>query len=422
MTAMRRILLVVVLFGLLGFSAEAAPGPWEMPAAQLAEQVAGILGPGQARLTVRNASSIGNDEIPTIRRLLELDLKGHGVLASGEESANLIRVTLSESARELLWVAEVVQGSETRVAMTPVGTRAASAAPPREQIEIHREIYLSPVDLSLGQPVEADDPILAVLETDSRVFVLRAQEVMVFHVPRANGKTQEVSMSLNRPLPRDPRGTLIPASDGESFTAFAGGNRCNGAPVPPDEAGAFMQDSWMLHCGPSDDPWPIAIRGAAGSPTALKGFYNAARNYFTGLLTPSLNADLPPFYNAIPLSRPGFGVSLLIDGIDGKVQLLENGELKPVSGTRDWGSDFALLRSGCGGGAQVVVSGSGEAAEDSLRAYELPGLEAVPVSAALGMSGTVTALWTAPDGKSLLAVVRSAAGEYEVDRVTASCN
>ena len=35
---MRRILLVVVLFGLLGFSAEAAPGPWEMPAAQLAEQ------------------------------------------------------------------------------------------------------------------------------------------------------------------------------------------------------------------------------------------------------------------------------------------------------------------------------------------------------------------------------------------------
>jgi hypothetical protein len=38
------------------------------------------------------------------------------------------------------------------------------------------------------------------------------------------------------------------------------------------------------------------------------------------------------------------------------------------------------------------------------------------------MDGTVTALWTAPDGKSIYAVVRSTADEYEVDRVTASCN
>jgi hypothetical protein len=43
------------------------------------------------------------------------------------------------------------------------------------------------------------------------------------------------------------------------------------------------------------------------------------------------------------------------------------------------------------------------------------------------MDGTVMALWTAPDGKSVLAVVRTpanqgAANEYEVDRVVASCN
>jgi hypothetical protein len=34
----------------------------------------------------------------------------------------------------------------------------------------------------------------------------------------------------------------------------------------------------------------------------------------------------------------------------------------------------------------------------------------------------VTALWTAPNNKSIFAVVRSAADKYEVDRVTASCN
>ena len=59
---------------------------------------------------------------------------------------------------------------------------------------------------------------------------------------------------------------------------------------------------------------------------------------------------------------------------------------------------------------------------DSLRAYEMPAQEAIPASAPLAMDGTVTALWTAPDGKSVYAVVRNAADEYEVDRVTALCN
>ncbi len=47
-----------------------------------------------------------------IRRLLEQDLKTHGILNGGSESANTIRITLSEDLRERLWVAEVVQGSE----------------------------------------------------------------------------------------------------------------------------------------------------------------------------------------------------------------------------------------------------------------------------------------------------------------------
>ena len=65
------------------------------------------------------------------------------------------------------------------------------------------------------------------------------------------------------------------------------------------------------------------------------------------------------------------------------MQLAENGELKVVAGTRDWGSDFAVLHSGCGAGVEVIASSSGEAASDSLRAYELPALEAVPASAPL---------------------------------------
>ena len=70
----------------------------------------------------------------------------------------------------------------------------------------------------------------------------------------------------------------------------------------------------------------------------------------------------------------------------------------------------------------MIVSGSGEATRDSLRAYETPSLEAVPASASLEIGGAVTAVWPAPDGKSIFAVVRASTDRYEVDRVTALCN
>jgi hypothetical protein len=181
-----------------------------------------------------------------------------------------------------------------------------------------------------------------------------------------------------------------------------------------------------FHCQQSDDPWTIPNPDSTIGSTQFKAFYNAARNYFTGVVTPSVGVDLPPFYSAALIPRTD-GAALLIDGVDGKVQLVDTGALKPIAGTRDWGSDFAALHSGCGTGTQIVVSGSGEALTDSLRAYEIPAQEAIPASTPLAMEGTVTALWTAPDGKSIFAVVRKPASQgqadtYEVDRVTANCN
>jgi hypothetical protein len=137
--------------------------------------------------------------------------------------------------------------------------------------------------------------------------------------------------------------------------------------------------------------------------------------------------ELPPFYSAVLLPRPLGGSALLFNGIDGTVEIVENGTMKPVAGARDWGSDIAVLQTGCGAGIQVVASNSGEEEADSLRAYELPAQEALAASAPLGMNGSVMALTASHDGKSLLAVVRLPAGprrghEYEVDRVTALCN
>ena len=103
-------------------SSFATTSPWEQPASVLAEQIAGILGPGQAHLTIRNLSGISNDSVPAIRKLLEQDLKAHGVGVAEDESANSIRVTLSENARARLWVAEVVEGNVTQVAMVQLSS------------------------------------------------------------------------------------------------------------------------------------------------------------------------------------------------------------------------------------------------------------------------------------------------------------
>jgi hypothetical protein len=395
------------------------PSPWEQPASELAEQIAAILGPGQAHLTIRNLSSISNDEIPVIRRLLVEDLRAHGVVMAGAESANTIRVTLSESARERMLVAEVSEGNQTQVAMVDLGPIQPLQAPAIDGLTVMSQQILT-----------SHEPVLSILETSSGMVALEPGQIVIYaHGPDGWQQRQRMSVASARAQARDPRGALLGYASGSSFVAWLPGVECSGS-----TAVQSLPTNWTMQCRESDDPWaitqpPLDLTNwgteAAGMNvlvTPVGAFYNSARDYFTGVVSPSVGVDLPPFYAAALIPRSAGSGALLVGGVDGKVQMAENGALKTVSGTRDWGSDFAVLHSGCGAGVQVIASSSGEAANDSLRAYELPALEAVLASAPLATDGTVTALWTAPDGKSVLAVVRNAANQFEVDRVTALCN
>jgi hypothetical protein len=403
----------------LGAQLQQSQSPWSQPAAELAGQIADILGPGQAQLTVRNLSTIQAGEIPSIRKLIEQDLKARGVLAGGTESANAIRVTLSENARERLWVAEVIEGNETRVTMVHVGAGEASAIrTTNERVVLRKEKMPSLVARSGG--TMRDDPILAAAEINGHLVVMFDDRISVFS--SAGGRWIESnSFAMSSKLARDARGILLPTADGGSFTAYAPGTQCSGSYSLPLN-GAAQDSGWTVRCRASDDPWPVYQSADASSAPALKAFYNAARDFFTGVVTPNIGVDIPPFYAAGMIPRPAGGAAVLLAGVDGKVQIVENGVMRPIAGARDWGSDLAVVRSGCGMGTQVITSSSGEAANDSLRAFGIPALEAIPESNALGMDGTVTALWTAQDGKSAMAVVRNGAGEYEVDRVSALCN
>jgi hypothetical protein len=405
-----RLVAASVLLSAAAFSQ--APSPWQQPTAALAEQIATILGPGQANLTIRNLSTIPADEIPVIRTLLEQDLRAHGVQTSNAESANTIRVTLSENLRERLWVGEVIQGNETRVAMVRVDASVPIPIAASGGLTLRRQAILG-----------SKAPVLAAIETTSGLVVLEPDAVVLYsQTPNGWSEQRRFAIGERRVLPRNPRGTMAPNGSG-GFDAFVAGAQCSGAfGIGAAPAPVGSPESAPLHCGPSDDPWPILqMTGAGGESATVRAFYNASRNYFTGVVTPAIGLDLPPFYSAALVSGPS-GAALLIGGIDGKVQVVQAGALKAVSGTRDWGSDFAVLHSGCGTGDQAIASGSGDAPSDSLRAYEISNQEAVPVSQPLAMDGSVIALWTGPDGKSVYASVRMQPGDYEVDRVTAQCN
>ena len=402
-------------FGTWECWAASVPGDWDQPAAALADQIAGIVGPGQATLSLRNLSSIPDSQIPAIRALLEKDLKSHGITIASAESANTVRVTLSQNDRQRLWVAEIAQGNETRVVMVEAGPGAPHPGAHTDYLTLRRE--------HLPIMLDSDMPVLAALETSSTMVLLRPDELELYPFSEG-GWLHPASHDLgpHGGPARDARGILIAGAEHDAFIAYSPGSECNGHFVAPAiSTGTSPGSDWTIHCQKSDEPWPIATNNDPANPVTIRAFYNAARNYFTGVVTPSPGVDLPPFYSAALVPR-AYGTALLIGAVDGKVRIVDGGALKAVSGTRDWGSDFAILQSGCGSGAQVIASGSGEAASDSLRAYELPAQEAIPAGAPLAMNGTVMALWPAPGGKSLLAAVRSASGDYEVDRVTALCN
>jgi hypothetical protein len=403
------VMIASALLGLAGNPAHAAT-PWDRPAAALAAQAAEILGPGQAQLTIRNLSTIPPEEIPTIRVLIEQDLKSHGIQTSGVESANTIRVTLSENARQRIWVAELTEGNETRVTMVTLDSGAKQQGPVTNGMMLLKQTV-----------VNTSEPVLAALESAGSLIAVE-REAIVFYAQGSGGFQEQRRFNIPpvRDLARDPRGVIVPSSGGSGFFALLAGMSCKGDAQSTGEP--------SVQCAESDDPWPLwspqpsDSTSASAGRSAPKAFFNAARDYFTGVVSPGAGVDLPPFYWATMIPHGTASEELLVGGIDGRVQILENGALKPIAGTRDWGSDAAALQSGCGAGAQILVSGSGEAPADSLRAYELPALEAAPASAPLAMGGAVTALWTAPDGKSVFAVVRNTSDQYEVDRVSALCN
>jgi hypothetical protein len=152
------------------------------------------------------------------------------------------------------------------------------------------------------------------------------------------------------------------------------------------------------------------------------GFYNSARNYFTGAMVPAPAKSFPAFYSAAQVKRED-AAEWVLTGIDGQVVLFDGGALRGLAGARDFGSDIVSVRSGCGAGAQLLATGTGDdLVNDTIRAFEIDDQGARAVSPPLAFDGPLTALWTTSDGDSAIAVLHTQTGSYEAYSVSVACN
>src|SRR5690348_5726075 len=273
------------------------------PAADLARQIAALAGPGPARLVILNNSSLPTGEIPVIRRSLERDLRGLGVLAGGAESATLIRVTLSQNMNGGLWVAEVREGTELRVAMVPVSLDVPMTGPAGAALTLRRTLLLSEPEQILDAAVFASggEQRLVVLEPER--FLVFTRNPAAITAPGASptwNQPQSFPIERTRSYPRDLRGRIV-AAQNHLFDAFLRGVQCTGT-----NAGAQLSVS----CAESDDPWQVT--------STQRAFYNTMRDNFTGVLAPGFGMRLPPFYSAAELPRIGQPATLL-NSVSGKV-------------------------------------------------------------------------------------------------------
>lgn len=394
-----RLRLLLVL--LLAFAAYASAADWSVPVGQLAAKIVAANGPGTIAFDVANRSSITPADVDTIRTAIADQLSTSGVrVVKPDQASGAIHITLSENLQSFVWIATIQRGSESKVMI--VSTPRLDMPSP-----IHEPAQFT---IRKIQAWSQDDRILDVAIVDSsppQVIVLDPEKIAIYGLHEQWKLEQSFRVNHSRPWPRDLRGRLVLRPD-HSFDAYLPGAMCSGTGAPSN-----------VTCRDSDDPWPLGTQAAA-----MNAFFSPTRNFFTGALAPGIGKDrtVPQFYTAAPVPRERFGFWLFA-GIDGQTYEVD-GSNPQLPMRLNWGSDIAAIKTTCSSGWQIFASSNGDGtASDSIRAYEFPDRDPVPVSLPVDMNGLVTALWTESSGSGAIAVIRNQqTGRYEAFRLEITCS
>lgn len=362
---------------------------------KFAEKIISVTGPGALAVEVVNRSSLSTSEVQSVQQGLLKGLASFGArFVEQGQAAATVRVSLSEDLRNYVWIAEIKQAAnESSVAIISAPRLKFSVSPLEgAAMTIRKDLLWS-----------SEDRILDVAEiSGGHLLVLYPEQVTLYGSQSGKWQAEQpLAVKHSQPWPRDLRGRLVLRKD-HLFDAYLPGVFCR-------SMGSAILG---MNCQQSDDPWPI---GSEQWP--LSGFFTPARNYFTGALSPGVGKQrsAPAFYSAAWIPRDQYALWLFA-GVDENVHFLDGTGEQSLS--LRWGSEVATIHSPCGSEWQVVATDS----DDSVRAFEIADREPVPATQAIALDGGVSALWTAAEGSSIIAVSqRQDSGVYEAFRLTIAC-
>jgi hypothetical protein len=368
-----------LLFG-LGILLRIQAQPLAEAAPAMARSISSLL-PRRATVSLefQALAPVAPAEWSSFRAAIQDELRKGGVeIKESAQPESRLRLALSANPRGLLLIAEVVSNDARQVIMAPWGRPNAGAPRPEMRIQ------MTPI-------VEQSEPILDVWMADSGLdlVLLGPNKVTAMHL--TNGKwvpNGQATLAVARPTPRDDRGKL--QSVGGSFRVFIPGTTCSSP----------MGSQLLFSCGPTNDSWvlnpgdsPLAAhwvndRNVLASDSVRQAFYTAAGGWLASS--------------------------------DGKIQ---NQAGDAVSGTEGWGSDLASVGNPCGPGSVALVTASGDTSgHDQIQAFALASEPPVALSAAIALSGPVTALWRAERSTQATLVTRNLqTGNYEASRLSLAC-
>ena len=374
--------MIRVAFALLFGWAIVALGQVQSPsevASQLAARISSQL---QRRATVslevQTQVAMTPADLSTFRRALEEDLRNLGLPMTATQPETRVHITISENARGVLLVAEIIAGDQRTVVLQPW------VAPPSAEAKPRLRMSRIPVR-------EQPEPVLDILllNSDSELLVLSSTNVASFRLDTGKWpQTGLATLSLARPPARDPRGRIESASGG--FRVYLPGTTCSGT----------LQPMLTVACTPGNDAWPVNPREAS----------------FVARWVTDRNV----------LESPSFR-SAFYTGADGWFSTVEHRIIDRAGNSLSvpdaWGSDFASVETSCGANPTVLASGSGDSPDrDQVQAYEIASGRAVSASEPIALPGSITALWPAEAvGQATLVIRNSKTGNYEASRLGVAC-
>ena len=369
-------------FALLFGWAIAATGVAETPSEAAAQLAARIFSQLPRRPTVslemREQTAVALPYLSAFRIALEEELRKAGLPMTTTQPDTRLRVTISENARGLLLVAEILSGENRTVVMQPW------FAPPATEAKSRVRLLRRPL---LDQP----EPILDVLLLNSESELLVLTPAVLTSYRMTDGKwmpTGVAGLSLTKPPARDPRGRIESTLGG--FRVYVPDTTCTGA----------MQPVLTVSCTSGNGAWPLSPRDPSvvarwvtdrnvlESPSFQGAFYSGGSGWFST----SDHRIIDRAGNSLVVPEP-------------------------------WGSDFASIENSCGPTPAVLASGSGEnPGRDQAQAFEIAANRAAAAGEPLTLPGPVTALWPAEtSGQATLVVRNSKTGNYEASRLGLAC-